>query len=214
MPLIFTIFGYLICFLALSPIFDMLQVIGDVVIADEIPDFNQNLNSIYDPELAAKLKEEQTDNATVPISQIEMPTYGSQYANVTCDKIGLDASVYWGDSNEILKAGAGQYIGSFMPGFGKTILLSGHNTTVFKCLQNIAVGDTITYSTNYGTFEYQVENIEVIHMNDAETRMRETLGQDKEELIMYTCYPFEKMVGRKVNRYFIFSKKISGPVVE
>lgn len=217
MPLIFCILGYSVFFLALSPVFDMLQVIGDMVIADEIPTFNQNLDTIYDPVLAQQqleLQKKQETNPVVSIKSIETPNYGTQYGNISCETIGLDAPVYWGDSKEILKAGVGQYIGSFMPGFGKTILISGHNTTYFKCLQNIAVGNIIFFSTNYGVFEYEVENIEIIHMNDAETRMRDTLSADKEELIMYTCYPFEKMVGRKVNRYFIFAKKLSGPVVQ
>ncbi len=209
MPLIFAVCGYMICFLLLTPVLDMLQAMGGMMIADEIPDFNQSLNSIYDPEAAEKNREE-----AVSIKDITIPAYGTLYAHISCEKIGLDAPVYWGDNNEILKAGVGQYIGSFMPGFEKTILLSGHNTTDFKCLQNIELGDIITVTTNYGIYEYEVEDIQVIHMDTAEAEIGDILGQDKEQLITYTCYPFEKMVGRKVDRYFIFSKKLSGPVVE
>ena len=37
------------------------------------------------------------------------------------------------------------------------------------------------------------------------------LLQDKEQLIMYTCYPFEMLVGiTKQERLFVYADKISG----
>ena len=67
---------------------------------------------------------------------------------MTCEQVGLDVPLYYGDSMEIMRVGAGQYQGSFIPGYGKTILLSGHNTTYSSPLQKIAVGDEVTIKTS------------------------------------------------------------------
>jgi sortase A len=51
-------------------------------------------------------------------------------------------------------------------------------------------------------------------MNDAKEMQEELLSYEEEKLIMYTCYPFETLVGTKQDRLFVFADKISGPVVE
>jgi sortase A len=40
------------------------------------------------------------------------------------------------------------------------------------------------------------------------------LSYQQEKLIIYTCYPFETLVGTKQERLFVFADKISGPTVE
>lgn len=122
----------------------------------------------------------------------------------------MDAPVYFGDNNDILRVGAGQYIGSFLPGYGRTIMLCAHNTTFFKPLQVIEAGDIITFKTSYGVYQYQVSRTDVKDHNDSTAY---DLLQEKEELVMYTCYPFETMVGTKTDRFFVYCEKISGPTV-
>jgi sortase A len=224
MPLIFTLFGYSLAYIALTPVLEMLQAVGGMVIAQESPDFNIGLSSIYDPSAAdtanSSYDSENTVGASevqgeiVSINEIEFPEYNTRYAALSCERIGMDAPVYWGDSKAVLKAGVGNYIGGYMPGFGKPILLSGHNTTFFKPLQNIEVGDIITYDTNYGKFEYRVSEISILYVTDATAKTKQLLSLNEEKLIMYTCYPFETLVGTKMDRLFVFADKISGPTVE
>lgn len=214
MPLIFTFLGYFIAYVALAPALDMLQAAGSMVMAKEAPDFNTGLNSIY-----KKTNNKTTDSSKkrnideISINDIEFPDDETQYARIKCNRIKLDAPVYWGDSNAVLKAGVGNYIGSFIPGFGKSILLSGHNTTYFKPLKNIAVNDIITYDTNYGEYQYKVKKLEVLNEDVAAKTCNDLLSQNTETLIMYTCYPFKKLSYRKTDRFFVFADKISGPTV-
>ncbi len=49
MPFAFTILGYIIIYIAAAPMLTMLQATGSLVLAKEIPDFNQDLKSIYIP---------------------------------------------------------------------------------------------------------------------------------------------------------------------
>ncbi len=222
MPLIFTILGYSFAYIALSPVLEMLQAVGSMVIAQEVPDFNSDLKSIYNPSGSTDSSTTQGDSLDpsgldkniVSMDTIEFPDYETHFANLVCERIGLDAPIYWGDSTAILKAGAGQFMGSFMPGFNRSMLVSGHNTTYFKPLKDIATGDVIIYDTNYGRFEYEVAEVKVMDENEAANIRNEMLSYKEEKLILYTCYPFETLVGRKTDRLFVFANKISGPTVE
>ena len=59
-------------------------------------------------------------------------------------------------------------------------------------------------------YQYQVSRTDVKDHNDSTAY---DLLQEKEELVMYTCYPFETMVGTKTDRFFVYCEKISGPTV-
>ena len=209
MPLIFTLAGYLVIYIAVKPIAEIALGLGSMVVATEAPDFSPNTNSIFEPQ--AEQGQEVEERATVPMSEVVIPEYSTHYGQLTCEKVGLDAPVYFGDDRGILKVGAGQYNGSYMPGFGRTILLSAHNTTYFAPLQYIGAGDEITFTTNYGVYVYKVTETKVLHKSDESAY---SLTQDKEQLVLYTCYPFEMLVGTKQDRLFVYADKISGPDVE
>lgn len=206
MPLFFTVAGYGLLWIAAAPIFNLATNVGSMVLAQEVPDFNTELGDIY--VINNQPVEGQPD--IVVSSDVTTPVYGEKYGEITCERIGLNAPVYFGDDNNILRVGAGQYIGTFLPGFGRTIMLCAHNTTFFKPLQIIEAGDIITFRTSYGVYQYQVSRTDVRDHNDSSAY---DLLQEKEELIMYTCYPFETMVGTKTDRLFVYCDKISGPTV-
>jgi len=205
MPLFFTIIGYGIVYVAALPILDVISSYGSLIISSDTPNFdNDQLKSIFE----APVNKE--DRATIPASEVTMPTAGTLYAHISCTKAGLDAPIYFDDSDAILKNGVGQYTGSSIPGFGLPILLAGHNTTYFLPLQNIEVGDIITITTNYGIYKYQITATKIVSKNLASAY---NLAQKKEQLIMYTCYPFN-MLGTLANRYFVYGDKLSGPVID
>jgi len=205
MPLFFTIIGYGIVYVAVLPILDVISSYGSLIISSDAPNFdNDQLKSIFE----APVNKE--DRTTIPASEVTMPTAGTLYAHISCSKAGLDAPIYFGDSDTILKNGVGQYTGSSIPGFGLPILLAGHNTTYFLPLQNIVVGDIVTITTNYGIYKYQITATKIVNKNLLSSF---DLEQKKEQLIMYTCYPFN-MLGTLQNRYFVYGDKISGPVID
>ena len=93
---------------------------------------------------------------------------------------------------------------------GKTILLAGHNNTFFNDLQHAEVGATVTITTHYGVYTYEVTEMKVMDYQD-ETSY--DFSRTDENLILYTCYPFDAL-GFTPNRYFVYAKYVSGPVLD
>ena len=146
----------------------------------------------------------------IRVADVEFPVTGTQYAHIDCERIGLDAPVYWYDTNDILANGVGQSIASFLPGFGRVITLSGHNTTYFRCLENIEEGDVIHFDTNYYPYEYTVTKVEVLDETQFRDTLIEKINAENEELVMYTCYPFYAITGRKTQRLVVFADRTKG----
>ena len=210
-PLIFMIIGYVIAAIVFSPFIDVIQAAGSLVISRDGPTFSFELYSVFDAD-AAGVRDERGVERIVHVSEIDIPRYGSHYAELRNRRIGLSVPVYFGDSYEILRFGVGHSDGSRLPGFGGTILLAGHNTTHFLPFQDIIVGDVVELQTNYGHFEYEVVEVEVFHVDDAIYSF--DVGQTEHELlVMYTCYPFD-VIGLTNYRLFVFAQKISGPVID
>lgn len=207
MPLFFAFLGYGIVYLAALPFINTVSTVGKIITSDGVPDFSTDFNFLYDKDEAHKAAVSNSD--TVDLKDITMPYYGTQYGVVSCDRISLKSPLFFGDNSTILRNGMGQYIGSSIPGFDMPILLCGHNTTYCLPLQYIENGDIINIETNYGTYEYKVTTTEVHDLNDTSAY---DLGQSKEQLIIYTCYPFD-VIGAKTNRLFVYCEKISGPKV-
>lgn len=207
-PVVFALLGYIFIIVALSPIIKITEAVGGMLVKDSAPNFNTGLSVIYDPEAHKELT-----SPEISFSQIQFPSKGEQYANISCEEIGLDAPLYWGDSDTILKYGVGQYTGSYIPGYGKLLFLAAHNTTYFNCLQNAAEGQEVTITTNYGVFKYEIYKLEVINAKQADKLYETWVTGTEETLMMYTCYPFENAYGFKTDRLFVFAKKVSGPVL-
>lgn len=203
-PLLFCCILYFVLYVTLQPLLSPYLGLADMFISSgETPQTGtEQIGSIF-------VGAPEQDEATVDGSTVEIPYYGAHYAQLTLDRIGLRTDVYMGDSSAILKKGTGQYYGSMPFGFGRPILLSGHNNREMNLLQYVEEGDIFVAETNYGTYQYQVNKIEIISKDAFSTKI---LRQDKEQLIVYTCYPFEYL-GVWQYRLFIYADKISGPAV-
>ncbi len=146
--------------------------------------------------------------ATYILSEyVSYPSYNEHYAMI--DIYGRKVKVFFSDGNSALNKGAGQSMGSMPPGFGRPILLGGHNNSYFKNLKKYVVGDIITITTNYGVYYYRVYETKIASRDD---RAAQHLDNQKEELILYTCYPFTTLRLTK-RRYFVYAEKIAGPTV-
>ena len=210
MPLIFTILGYLLVYIAFKPIINIGVSVTTMIMAQEIPEFTLELQSIYvEPEEVPVVEDEEDEvDNTVKLEDVVWPNYGQHYAQISCDRIGLSAPLYMGDDDSITRVGAGQYLGSFLPGYGKIILVAAHCTTFFKPLQYAKEGDVIVVKTSYGVYQYEVSKIKVYKADDMDAY---DLSQDYEQLILYTCYPFRMLSGSRQQRMFVYADKISGP---
>lgn len=151
--------------------------------------------------------------ASLPLSSITYPAKGDRYGRITVEGTTVDAPLYYGDANAQLNAGVGTYkdnIGVGLPGEGKTILLAGHNNTFFNDLQHVEEGATVTIETHYGTYTYEVTEMKVLDHQDTSAY---DFSRTDENLILYTCYPFDA-IGFTPDRYFVYGKYISGPVLD
>ena len=134
----------------------------------------------------------------LPLSSVTYPSEGDRYATITISGTNAGVGTYKDDSR----------VG--IPGEGKTILLAGHNNTFFNDLQHAEAGATVTITTHYGVYTYEVTGTEILDYQD-ETAYDFT--RTDENLILYTCYPFDAL-GFTPNRFFVYAKYVSGPVLD
>lgn len=155
---------------------------------------------------------ESTESQTIDKQSITYPYPGDRYGEISIDGTTVSAPLYYGDDTATLNKGVGTYkddVGVGIPGEGKTILLAGHNNTFFNGLQQVEIGDIVTIETHYGTYTYEVTDMQVKDYQDSSAY---DFSRTDENLIMYTCYPFDAL-GFTPDRYFVYAKYISGPVL-
>lgn len=127
---------------------------------------------------------------------VSYPTYGTKYGTIYLNN--ESDNIYFGDSVNILKQGVGTSSLYDIPGDKEKVVLSGHNTGIFKNLSNLKNGNKIVIETNYAKFEYTVKTSKIVNETDLNS-----LEKDY-DLILYTCYPNKELYGNK--RLIIYAK--------
>lgn len=113
--------------------------------------------------------------------------YGSRWATLNIEGwTTTDIPVYFGDSDDILSKGAGQWNGSYFCGLGKNCVLSTHFMTWFYEIEDTEIGDEVTMQTIYGTYKYEVTD-KFIFSDSKSSVLTADYGGDT--LLIYTCYP-------------------------
>jgi sortase A len=113
---------------------------------------------------------------------------GDPVGRIKIGRIGLDMVVVQGTDEETLKKGPGHYIGSGLPGEGHLIYVAGHRTTYlapFAYINDIRVGDYITFEVPYGTFTYRVLRHYVVR----DTAVQVLQDHGTEILRLQACHP-------------------------
>ena len=173
---------------------------------------------------------------TISGAKVSWPKYTEPYGKIICKEIKLEAPLYMGDSdyvlggkiedkvendysdefegtkNENFKGAAGTYLGSSIPGDGKTILVGAHDTTYFKPLEKVKKGMVMNVRTSYARYKYKVRDIRIYDKDELDDAYN--LQADKEQLVLYTCYPFGKLNGDKSKRMFVYLDKTFGPSID
>lgn len=204
MPLIFVILGYGIVYMAAKPFIDIGKSITSIFLTGATGSANDLEGASFEhPDVA----DVNAQPATINISDVHWPEYADAYGQLSCERIGLQTNVYWGDDSEMLRDGVGTYLGSGIPGNNRTMLLGGHNTTVFSILEAIQPGDIVTFTTTYGIYQYQITEMKVLDSKDGSAY---DLSAKTEQLVLYTCYPFSTL-GSTNQRYFVYGTKVLGP---
>ncbi len=173
---------------------------------------------------------------TISGGKVSWPKYTEPYGVIECNKINLNAPLYMGDSDYVLggqikdkvendykdefkskidkdfKGAAGTYLGSSIPGDGKTVLVGAHDTTFFKPLEKVKEGMVMNVTTTYARYKYKVKDIRIYDKDEIDDAY--DLQSDKERLVLYTCYPFGKLKGDKSKRMFVYLDKTFGPSID
>lgn len=163
-----------------------------------------------EPSEKPDVKKETPKTRTVKSSSFTFPSYGNQFGELIIEDCQIHTKLFFGDSYDVLKIGVGIYNGSSVPGYGKTILVAGHNNTYFNGLKYSKKGQIIKIRTNYGNYKYEITDTQVKNKDDSSAF---DLEADHENLVLYTCYPFDEL-GLTPNRYFVYAKLVSGPMID
>lgn len=203
LPFFLSLIGYIVVIVTVFPLVSpLISSMGLVITTAESTDGSE-VSSIFEP------KPDLAEKDTVNEKDIVMPVYGTHYAKLEIPEVSVSVDLYFGDSDKVLKKGVGQYIGSSLPGYGRPVLIGGHNNGAFNALQRVKVGDIVAITTSYGVYQYRVTGTSVADQSD---KSAYDLSQDKEQLILYTCYPFNTL-GLTNKRFFVYGDKISGPEI-
>ena len=144
-----------------------------------------------------------TDTNTDKNTIKNYPEYGTKYATIEIDKIGVNLPVYYGDTLEILKKGVGHSSGSYFPGEGGSIIYMGHNSkNMFRRFSELQKGNEIKVTTSYGEYVYKIYDMQLIKETELD---KLPIQRDKEILMVYTCYPFNN-VGYATQRYVVYAE--------
>lgn len=202
-PVAIVLIGLAIYFVAGVSLADMIAADVGYAVSEGKP------SELRSTEVSGAFKD--ISDGTIMASEWVVPVTGEQYGEIRCEDAGLTAPLYYGDTDEILLKGAGQSLVSEFPGLGGTTLVGAHDTTFFAPLENMKEGNNIVVATTYGTFTYVVDKIDIIEGKDF--KMPQDNLDGKEQLILYTCYPFGEVQSDRSERIIYTCSKTSGPII-
>ena len=206
LPIIFLVGTYLVLYLAFAPSLSTVISLGSFLFSDTEKDYSTEYKNIFVP-----VSDDSTEtDEYIDAESVEYPMYGTQFGELIIDDCKIENKLFFGDGEVALRNGVGVYNGSFIPGYGGTILVAGHNNTYFNGLKNAKEGQTVKIRTSYGNYEYKITKTAVKAYND---KTAYDLTADHENLVMYTCYPFDEL-GLTNQRFFVYAEYVSGPKID
>ena len=130
-------------------------------------------------------------------TKITRPDTGENFAVLKIPSLKIELPIFHGDNEAQLSQGIGHYSGSTVPGEGGNIVLASIEILILRSWIH-KKGDEVIVSTDYGDYLYKVSDIRITTPDDP-TVCEPT---DKEQLTMYTCYPFT-YIGSAPERYIV-----------
>lgn len=144
-----------------------------------------------------------------PDERLQVPFYyiGDQIGIIRIPSVDIEVAALQGDREDEFRIGAGHYIGSLLPGQGGNILIGAHRTSYFRNFEYLELGAEIEFATNYGRFNYVVDDMFLIDGND------HSIGNptQEEQLTLYTCYPFG-FIGNAPQRYVVVASLVDSEI--
>ncbi len=122
-------------------------------------------------------------------------------AELTATRLGISDIVLAGDSGESLAFGPGLSFAGGMPHDEETVVISGHRDTHFSYLQHLKAGDRLILKTRTAIHYYTVDNTEIVDSRQF------TLDNDKNALVLVTCYPFNSTASGGDDRFMVYAQR-------
>ncbi|MFV0560036.1 MAG: class D sortase [Enterococcus sp.] len=208
-PIVFLIIGYSLIYVIGQPVIQFVTSSLDLFLLNDAPKFDETSETAF---AAVKDEDVKTDaDNELPSSEINYPRGGEKYGKIVIDDLKIDEPLYFGDTQAILRYGAGQYMGSVYPGELGTTLVGGHNTASFGKLLGIETGTTVKVQTTYANYTYKVVSREIKYKTDQDIQAQ-IVQQKKRHLILYTCYPLNSL-GMSDRRVFVTCEFVDGPII-
>ncbi len=138
------------------------------------------------------------------------PQDGEALGTIKIAGTAVECTLYFGDDAPQLHAGAGIWTGGNIPGQNGTVLIAGHTNSFFRDLESVKEGADILVQTRYGEYHYRVTGTKIAKAEDTTAY---DLDAEKDNLILYTCYPFGQVTVTN-QRYFVYTEYVSGPQIK
>ena len=214
LPILFFVGISALLYAALSPTVGSLISAAEMFFSDSDKDYSSEYKNIFVPvqenDTVPTVTNPQSKKPEVPAKEVVYPNYSNQFAEISIPDCGVDSKLFFGDGDVALRNGVGVYNGSFIPGYGKTTLIAGHNNTYFNGLKNAKEGQEVFIRTSYGNYTYRITSTAI---KDALDPTAYDLGADYENLVMYTCYPFDA-IGLTDRRFFVYADLVDGMAIQ
>lgn len=189
-----------------KPVIQFVTSSFDLILLSDTPKFETTVKA------SATSIKTVTSHDELASSQLNYPVAGEQYAQVLVPDLGLDVPLFYGDSQEILRYGAGQFMGSIFPGELGTTIAGGHNGITFGKLFYASPGMNITLHTTYGSYQYEVQRVAILDQRDP-TIEAQIKQKSSRELLLYTCYPIDAF-GMTNQRVFVTATLVKGATID
>ncbi len=112
---------------------------------------------LYSRQIQSRLRSEFDDPEFVEAYQLRKIKVGQGLTRLRIPELGVAVLVVEGTTPSALKAGAGHYVGTPLPGEEGNVAIAGHRTTFgrpFNRIDELTAGDKIYLDTPFATFEY------------------------------------------------------------
>jgi sortase A len=128
---------------------------------------------------------------------------GELVGRIEVPRLGISTIVLEGIDSKTLRRGVGHIPETAPPGAGGNVGLAAHRDSFFRGLKDIRKNDIIRLKTLDGTYQYRVEQTEIVTPEDTQVLANTGIP----ELTLVTCYPFY-YVGSAPKRFIVHAQRV------
>jgi len=128
---------------------------------------------------------------------------GELVGRIEIPRLGISTIVLEGVGITTLRRGVGHIPETAPPGTAGNVGLAAHRDSFFRGLKDIRKNDIIRLKTLDGSYQYRVEQTEIVDPEDTQVLADTGLP----ELTLVTCYPFY-YVGSAPKRFIVHAERV------